>query len=97
MIGGCAAVPSDVVPYGTALGNHAKLGGLNLIGLKRSGLDRAALHTLRAGFHDLFMTDAAPFQKRVDHVADRYAASVEVMKIVNFIRADAHRPILGGR
>lgn len=97
MVGGCAAVPADVVPFGSALGNHARLGGLNLIGLKRSGLDRAAIHTLRAGFHALFQTDDLPFRARVERVAEDYATSVEVMKIVDFIRADAHRPILGGR
>jgi UDP-N-acetylglucosamine acyltransferase len=97
MVGGCAAVPADVVPFGSALGNHARLGGLNLIGLKRSGLDRAAIHTLRAGFHALFQTDDLPFRARVERVAEDYAASPEVMKIVDFIRADAHRPILGGR
>ena len=97
MVGGCAAVAMDVIPYGSALGNRARLGGLNLTGLKRSGLDRPAIHTLRAAFHDLFLSDAQPFRTRVEQVADRYAASPEVAKIVAFIRAGAHRPILGAR
>lgn len=97
MVGGCAAVPMDVIPFGSALGNHARLGGLNLVGLKRSGLDRAAIHTLRAAFHDLFLDDAQTFRTRVERVADRYAESPEVAKIVAFIQAGAHRPILGAR
>ena len=97
MVGGCAAVPMDVIPFGSALGNHARLGGLNLVGLKRSGLNRAAIHTLRAAFQDLFVSDAQTFRTRVEQVADRYAESPEVAKIVVFIRAGGHRPILGAR
>ncbi len=39
-IGGCSAVHRDVPPYAMAVGNRAKLVGLNLVGLKRSGLHR---------------------------------------------------------
>ena len=37
MIGGLSAVHNDVIPYGLVTGNGAKLDGINLIGLKRSG------------------------------------------------------------
>lgn len=96
-VGGCAAVPMDVIPFGSALGNHARLGGLNLVGLKRSGLDRESIHTLRAAFHDLFLATGKPFAERVEAVAATYAGSAEAMAIVDFIRADARRPILGAR
>ncbi|OZA13876.1 MAG: acyl-[acyl-carrier-protein]--UDP-N-acetylglucosamine O-acyltransferase [Rhodobacterales bacterium 17-64-5] len=97
MVGGCAAVPMDVIPFGSALGNHARLGGLNLVGMKRMGLTREAIHTTRRAFHDLFLAEGPPFRARVDEVAARYAASPEVASIVAFIRADAHRPILPAR
>ena len=35
IIGGMSGVTSDVIPYGSVMGNRAKLNGLNLIGLKR--------------------------------------------------------------
>ena len=41
-IGGCAAVPTDVIPYASATGNHAQLSGLNIVGMKRRGMQRAA-------------------------------------------------------
>ena len=37
VVGGLAAVTRDVIPSGSAWGNHARLHGLNLIGLKRRG------------------------------------------------------------
>ncbi len=35
MIGGLSGVDSDVIPYGTVIGNRAYLSGLNIIGLKK--------------------------------------------------------------
>ncbi|MFN6955197.1 MAG: acyl-ACP--UDP-N-acetylglucosamine O-acyltransferase, partial [Acetobacteraceae bacterium] len=37
VIGGVTGVEGDVIPYGSAMGNRARLVGLNLIGLKRRG------------------------------------------------------------
>jgi len=36
-IGGMATVTTDVIPYGSVIGNAAHLAGLNVIGLKRRG------------------------------------------------------------
>jgi UDP-N-acetylglucosamine acyltransferase len=94
MIGGCAAVTMDVIPFGIAAGNHARLAGLNMVGLKRSGADRAAMSALRAAFRELFIADGPPFRDRIDPVAARYADVAEVQKVIDFIRADeANRPI----
>jgi UDP-N-acetylglucosamine acyltransferase len=57
MVGGASGVEADVIPFGTALGNRARLTGLNMVGLKRRGVDRAGLHRLRAAFRLLFATD----------------------------------------
>ncbi|TIV49862.1 MAG: acyl-ACP--UDP-N-acetylglucosamine O-acyltransferase, partial [Mesorhizobium sp.] len=46
-IGGCSAVVGDIIPYAIAAGNRAKLRGLNIIGLKRSGLPRSEIYLLR--------------------------------------------------
>jgi len=92
-IGGCAAVPTDVIPYGSANGNHATLAGLNLVGMKRRGMSRAAIHNVRAAFKMLFADDDS-FQERVDRVAAEYSQSDEVMRIVKFIREDTRRPLM---
>ncbi len=57
MVGGASGVEADVIPFGTALGNRARLTGLNVVGLKRRGVDRAGLHRLRAAFRLLFVAD----------------------------------------
>ncbi len=58
MVGGASGVEADVIPFGTVLGNRARLTGLNVVGLKRRGVDRAGLHRLRAAFRLLFAADA---------------------------------------
>jgi UDP-N-acetylglucosamine acyltransferase len=92
-IGGCAAVPTDVIPYGSATGNHATLSGLNIVGMKRRGMSRASIHDLRAAYRLLFAEDGS-FQERLDAVASRFAQSEDVMRIVNFIREDTRRPLM---
>lgn len=92
MIGGLAAVVKDVIPYGSVWGNHAHLEGLNLVGLKRRGFDRETINTLRAAYRLLF-ADEGTFQERLEDTAQTYAASPQVMEIIDFIRADASRPL----
>jgi len=47
MIGGVTGVERDVIPYGSVVGDRARLSGLNIIGMQRRGFSReriAALH-----------------------------------------------------
>ena len=92
IVGGLAAVTRDVIPYGSAWGNHARLHGLNLIGLKRKGYGKDALRRLLAAYRDLFEGEGT-FAARVDAVAATYADLPEIMEIVAFIREDGKRPL----
>ncbi len=40
MIGGLSAVENDVIPFGLALGNRARVTGVNVIGLKRANYSK---------------------------------------------------------
>ena len=91
-VGGLAAVVADVIPYGSVFGNHATLAGLNVIGLKRRGFSREAVHDLRAAYRLLFAEEGT-FQERLDDVAENYAHEPLVQEIISFIRAEAQRPL----
>ena len=95
MIGGCAAVSRDVIPYASAFGNHAKLEGLNIVGLKRSGMSRATISALQMAFQHLFESDDGAFADRVAAVGAANSDVPEVMEIIDFLTEDAKRPILG--
>lgn len=56
MVGGKSAVDGDVLPYGLAIGNRAKLAGLNLVGLRRAKV--RALET-RVGVQDAALAAAS--------------------------------------
>ena len=92
IVGGLAAVTRDVIPYGSAWGNHARLQGLNLIGLKRKGYGKDAVRRLLAAFRDLFEGEGV-FSERLDAVEAGYADLPEIMEIVAFIRDGGKRPL----
>ncbi|MEZ8823427.1 acyl-ACP--UDP-N-acetylglucosamine O-acyltransferase [Vibrio amylolyticus] len=55
-IGGCSAVVQDVLPYVLAQGNHATPFGLNLVGLKRNGFERAEIRALQKAYKEIYRT-----------------------------------------
>jgi UDP-N-acetylglucosamine acyltransferase len=92
MIGGASGVVSDVIPYGSAMGNRARLAGLNVIGLKRREFTREQIHTLRTAYRLLFAQEGT-LAERLSDVAEIYHDNEVVMEIVAFIRDDTSRPI----
>ncbi|UTO28832.1 acyl-ACP--UDP-N-acetylglucosamine O-acyltransferase [Bartonella harrusi] len=89
-IGGVSALVGDLIPYGTAVGVQAKLVGLNIIGMKRAGLERKEIHALRHAFVMLF-DRSKPFKERVRDVASVYSTSQSVVDVVNFIKEEGKR------
>lgn len=91
-VGGMATVTTDVIPYGSVIGNTAHLAGLNVIGLKRRGFERQVIRDLRSAYRLLFAPEGT-FAERLDDAARIYADHVLVMEIVDFIRKNEKRPI----
>jgi UDP-N-acetylglucosamine acyltransferase len=91
-IGGMSGVEQDVIPYGLVMGDRARLSGLNLVGLKRRGFGREQIQALRTAYRLLFAAEGI-LSERLEDVAELYRSSAVVMDIINFIRADANRPI----
>jgi UDP-N-acetylglucosamine acyltransferase len=85
-IGGQTKVEKDVIPYGMVNGNPATLSGLNLVGLKRRGFDREAIHRLRAAYRMIFASEGA-LQERVDDASELFADEPLVQDVVRFISA----------
>lgn len=57
MIGGLSRVTHDVMPFALVAGEDAQVGGLNLIGMKRRGMEREEIAALRAAYKRLAATD----------------------------------------
>ncbi len=92
MIGGMSGVENDVIPYGSVMGERARLSGLNIIGLKRRNLSRDTIHALRNAYRLLFAQEGT-LAERLDDVAELFREEAAVMEVIDFIRADSSRSI----
>ena len=92
MIGGMSGVEHDVIPYGLATGERARLQGLNVVGLKRHGLGRADIRTLSEAYARLFGPEDT-LAERVERLAADFSDSASVAEIVTFVRAQSARAL----
>ena len=92
MIGGMSGVDQDVIPYGSAMGERAKLSGLNIIGLKRRGFSRHDIHELRKAYRMLFAEEGNMTERLAD-VAESFLENEAVMDIVEFIGSESSRAV----
>lgn len=91
-VGGLSKVEKHLIPYGTAVGNPAELSGLNLVGLKRRGFDREAIHNLRTAYRMIFSTEGT-LRERVDDAAAIFPDDVLVQDVVRFITESKDQPL----
>ncbi len=93
MIGGMSGVENDVIPFGSALGERARLGGLNIVGMKRRGFSREEIHALRTAYKLIFAAEGTLGQ-RVEDVSRLYEDVPSVIELCEFLRVDSPRAIL---
>lgn len=91
-IGAMAIVTRDVIPYAIALGNHAHLAGLNIVGLKRHQFSRSKIHIMRSAYRILFANDGI-FEQRIEKVKEEFSSHSEVIQIIDFIQSNRRRPL----
>lgn len=89
-VGGLAALVHDLIPFGSAIGVHAHLAGLNIVGMKRSGMPRAEIHELRHAVKMLFDRNA-PVRENAERVAMTYPQSASVKDLLSFMDFTAKR------
>ena len=92
MVGGMSGVEQDVIPYGSVIGNRARLAGLNIVGLKRRGFSRADVSDLRKAYRLMFAEEGS-LVERLNDASEMYKENQAVMDIVRFIRGDSSRAI----
>jgi UDP-N-acetylglucosamine acyltransferase len=93
MIGAVSMVTADVIPYGMVVGERGRLSGLNIVGLKRRGVDRATLHQIRAAYQAMFHDGAGTLAERVAQAAKDYPENAQVQEIVAFITGASDRSL----
>jgi UDP-N-acetylglucosamine acyltransferase len=91
-IGGLSAVSYDVIPFGMLNGNPGVLGGLNIIGMQRTGMERAAIHEVRRAFRHIFHGPGAIRQNAAE-ARKIFSDNATVIDILDFIEADHERAL----
>jgi UDP-N-acetylglucosamine acyltransferase len=92
MVGALTVVRSDVIPFGLANGQYARLAGLNLVGMKRRKFTRERLAVVRSFYMKLFHGPGI-FAERLNGMRHLAAADPAIAEILAFIDAGKHREL----
>lgn len=92
IIGAVTMVTNDVMPHGLVQAPRGDLEGLNLVGLKRRGIERSEITALRAAYQMLAQGEGT-FLDRARRLAEE-SDSRHVHEITDFILAASDRSFL---
>jgi len=85
IIGGCSKVVSDVPPYSICDGHPARVYGLNLVGLRRQGVDGEAIKQLGHAFKILFNSGLS-LRTALKKLSEENFTSTEITHLIDFIK-----------
>ena len=85
IIGGCSKVVQDVLPFSTCDGHPARIYGLNLIGLRRDGIEKEAMEKLNRAFKILFNLGLS-IKHALERIEKEIKPSDEISYLVSFIK-----------
>ena len=91
-VGGLTGITDDLIPFGVAIGNRARLGGINAIGMKRRGFSAEDIQSVRRAYRQLFGEEGT-LKERVEQVALDFADNAAVGQIVAFLREGGDRAV----
>ncbi len=92
IVGALTMVTNDVLPYGLVQGPRGVLDGLNLVGLKRRGVERSDITAMRAAFQMLAQGEGS-FLDRARKLAEE-TESKYVREMTDFILSASDRSFL---
>jgi UDP-N-acetylglucosamine acyltransferase len=93
MVGGLTGVTRDVTPYCRVFGPRAQMLGLNLIGLRRRGVERAQLQAIQAA-HSYIFAGPSVFADRVKAAREMYGEDPYVAEMLEFIANPSRHGII---
>jgi UDP-N-acetylglucosamine acyltransferase len=88
-IGGCSAVRQDILPYVRAAGNPCRPSGLNIVGLRRRGVDQDGIRDLERVYRIVYHAGLGVDQVVV-RLQEEFPGREDIDRIVDFL-ANAER------
>ena len=92
MIGGMSGVESNIIPYGLYFGIRSNLRGINLIGLKRKGLNNNLINKINHIFKKIFNKDNS-IEHNINNLESEEINIMEIKDIIMFIESNLKRGI----
>jgi UDP-N-acetylglucosamine acyltransferase len=89
-VGGMTGVTGDLIPFGMITGDRGKLRGFNVVGLKRSGMSRSELQTLRAAYKMIFGPGGS-VSANAEAARSSFPDNAAVIEIIDFLTAPGKR------
>ncbi|MFH0918607.1 MAG: acyl-ACP--UDP-N-acetylglucosamine O-acyltransferase [Candidatus Omnitrophota bacterium] len=86
IIGGCSKVVQDIPPFSTCDGHPARVYGLNLIGLRRKGIQHDAIKKIDQAFRLIFNSGLS-VKHALERVEKEIEKTEEIIYLVNFVKS----------
>ncbi len=93
MVGGMSGLEKNLVPYGLYIGIRSKMKGLNLIGLKRKGLDNNKIKIINQFIENIFDKNDS-IENNLNKVNNEVKVIEEVKEIIDFIEKSNKRGLV---
>ncbi len=90
MIGGMSGVEKDIIPYGLYLGIRENLKGINLIGLKRKGLNSSSINKINKLIKEIFNSKNT-ILNNIKNIKLEGNNCIEINEVINFIKTNSKR------
>ena len=87
MIGGMSAVENDVIPYCLAVGNRAKVTGVNIVGLRRANYSKEQIREYSSTIDKIFTSNS------IDREKNKFSntESPLIKNLISFLDKDSSR------
>ncbi|MDP8260591.1 MAG: acyl-ACP--UDP-N-acetylglucosamine O-acyltransferase [Candidatus Gygaella obscura] len=86
IIGGCSKVVQDVIPFSMCDGNPARICGINLVGLRRSGFNREEIIDIKKSIKLLFFSGHVK-AKALVQIKDSVDLSENIGHLIDFVQS----------
>jgi UDP-N-acetylglucosamine acyltransferase len=93
MVGGYSAISDDVIPFGFVLHPIGRLIGVNVIGMRRRGIDKDSIRAVHQAYALLFDGEGE-FASRIEAAEAQFGSVPAVARIIAFLRIKGRRPIM---
>jgi len=94
IVGALTMVRRDVIPYGHVQGAAGHLEGVNIVGLRRRGVDNARISELKSAYDDMVDFDG-PLSEAIEMLGAKGLADDSLVRdVIDFARVDSGRNLL---